>query len=358
MKICSWLRKSGTVETNFKDTLESTINELYINCPLGVPKESLYQSLKDIVKSDEEFCKKSPVHVKISGWLKEVASKQSEPTARFAKTRISKTEINKNTRSSTPPPINEKFSLSRERQGAIVERFYTVVESELYKFLVENENIIPARVVESFIKRRKPPLSPDFRNADLLSMINFIIKHVGIFLQKSVFHGEHKVNPVKILKDYKEKVRHKLAHGISMNEKGRWSDLAIQNVAHLSCQVVACIGGNYEDVYAFREKVNGEIARQSMKRAAAEDSEESIMNKARPEKRKRNEMINFVLNIFEEIEEIKEGQKKEILKMALQKDEIFVKIWEIVKMQETKKQQVSKFTKLMNIMFDINLKEL
>ncbi|PKC14265.1 hypothetical protein RhiirA5_409573 [Rhizophagus irregularis] len=42
-----------------------------------------------------------------------------------------------------------------------------------------------------------------------------------------------------------------MVHGISMNEKGCWSDLA-------------CIGGNYKD--AFREKVDGEIARQSMKR--------------------------------------------------------------------------------------------
>lgn len=64
-------------------------------------------------------------------------------------------------------------------------------------------------------------------------------------------------------------------------------------------------------------------------------------------------MIDFILKIFEEIEETKEGQKKEILKMALQKDEIFVRIWEIVEMQESKKMQVSKFIKLMNIMFDV-----
>lgn len=64
-------------------------------------------------------------------------------------------------------------------------------------------------------------------------------------------------------------------------------------------------------------------------------------------------MINFILKIFEEIEETKEGQKKEILKMALQKDEIFVRIWEIVEMQESKKMQVSKFIQLMNIMFDV-----
>lgn len=73
-KICLWLQKSGTVETNFKNTLKSTINILYINCLLRVSKESIYKSLKDIVKNDEEFHKKSPAHVKISGWLKEVAS--------------------------------------------------------------------------------------------------------------------------------------------------------------------------------------------------------------------------------------------------------------------------------------------
>ncbi|RHZ89358.1 hypothetical protein Glove_16g94 [Diversispora epigaea] len=45
----------------------------------------------------------------------------------------------------------------------------------------------------------------------------------------------------------KMNVRNKLVHGIMINEKGRWSDHALQRVTILACEVVICLGGNYED---------------------------------------------------------------------------------------------------------------
>jgi hypothetical protein len=249
MKISTWLRKSGVVERNVKDTLDSTINELHVNCPLNVPKESIRESLNEVMKRDKEFSKKSPAHIKIFNWLDKnrassSQSKQSKSNAIFEKTRIRTPAIanNNHNRSTSPPPVKQEFSLSSDRQAAIAEYFYTFVENEMYKFLIENENIIPAKVVETFTKKRNPPISSDFRDADLLSMLNFIVEHVDIFLRKSVFHGLYKANPVKIFKDFKENVRHKMAHGISMNGEGRWSDLALQNVTYLSCHVVACLG--------------------------------------------------------------------------------------------------------------------
>ncbi|CAG8716409.1 2917_t:CDS:2 [Rhizophagus irregularis] len=62
-----------------------------------------------------------------------------------------------------------------------------------------------------------------------------------------------------------------MVHGISMNEKGCWSALPVLRK------------GGWRNCSAIDEK------------AATEDTEESIMNKAQPEKRKCNEMIDFIL---------------------------------------------------------------
>jgi len=244
MKVSSWLKQSGIIETNIKDTIESTIKELLVNCPLKVSKESMHRSLVAVVKKDKRYSEKSTAHEKIFNWLKEEREKSA---ATFKKTRASVSgttndKQDRSARSSSPPPVEQIFSFSSEQQGAIVEYFYTSVEKELYKFLVENENIIPAKTVEAFAARQNPPISSDFRNADVLAMLNFIIEQINVFLKQPIFHGQYKTNPGKIFKDFKENVRHKMAHGICIDQKGRWSDLALQNVAHLSCEIIACLG--------------------------------------------------------------------------------------------------------------------
>ncbi|RIA80408.1 hypothetical protein C1645_882183 [Glomus cerebriforme] len=85
-------------------------------------------------------------------------------------------------------------------------------------------------IVEAFTARQCPQVNTDFENADTLCMINFIIEILDIFAKKSAFH-----------------------------ENGRWSNIALQNVSLLPCKIVACLGGNYKDIYAEREKNNKEI---------------------------------------------------------------------------------------------------
>jgi len=167
-------------------------------------------------------------------------TKSPEKSAVFNKARV-RIPDNNHDRSTSPPPVRQVISLPIDRQGAIVEYFYIFVEHELYRFLVDNEDIIPATVVESFIVNQSNQISADFRDADLLTMLNFIMNYIDIFLKGSVFHGKYKANPFNLFSDFKENVRHKLAHGIS-DGKGRWNDLALQNVAYLSCHMVACIG--------------------------------------------------------------------------------------------------------------------
>ena len=210
------------------------------------------------MKRDKGFREISTAHAKIFMWFEESESSKSESSKKsdkksesskktkspkksavFNKARV-RTPDN-NYRSTSPPPMKQVISLPIDRQGAIVEYFYTFVEHELYRFLVDNENIIPATVVEVFITKQSNQISADFRDADLLTLLNFIMKYIDVFLKGSIFHGKYKANPANLFRDFKENVRHKLAHGIS-DEKGRWSDLALQNVAYLSCHMVACIG--------------------------------------------------------------------------------------------------------------------
>lgn len=99
-------------------------------------------------------------------------------------------------------------------------------------------------MVKSFCAKQHPPISTDFGNADLLCMINFIIENIKLFLKpkKPLFHGRYKANPTELLSNFKKNVRNKMAHGIVVDEKGRWSDHELQHVSVLACEVVICLG--------------------------------------------------------------------------------------------------------------------
>ncbi|PKK71452.1 hypothetical protein RhiirC2_849149 [Rhizophagus irregularis] len=71
-----------------------------------------------------------------------------------------------------------------------------------------------------------------------------------------------------------------MAHGIVVDEKGSWSDHDLQHVSILSCEIVIC--------------------------------------------------LDFVLDILNETDEI-EGNKRKILRLALDEDEYLIKLWKAIK---------------------------
>ncbi|CAG8632337.1 488_t:CDS:2 [Acaulospora colombiana] len=229
MKISKRLM-TGVIDENIKNTLQSTIEALHSVCPQKVDKSSIRRSLYDILNKNQAFRKKSAANLKIYGWLTFVKAK-------FNKSRYDAGRRLADNRS-TPPPVQEEFSFSINEQGAFT--------------------------VESFAARQNPKVNKDFGNADTLCILNFIIDNIEIFTTKSVFHGTNSENAIEIFKEYKKDVRHKMAHGI-VNENGRWSDLALQNVSLLACKVVECLNGNYEYtcIYAEREKLNAEIMKKN-----------------------------------------------------------------------------------------------
>ena len=260
-ELSAWIR-SGVVEKNLKETFDSTLDALCDACPLRKSRESIYKSLHDLLYSDKTFRQSSLAHITMFGWLEDKklsssssssSQKQSKPFVGFKKTRFHSSAVGQyatvtnNRKDNTTardsyPSIKQSFSFTEKEQGAIIEPFINLVERAVYDFLVNNEDIIPLEIVESFADKQRPPISKDFCNADLLCMLNFILENITIFSKKSVFHGQYKANPAELLIDFKKKVRNKLAHGIVVSGKGRWSDHALQHVSILACEVIICLG--------------------------------------------------------------------------------------------------------------------
>lgn len=94
--------------------------------------------------------------------------------------------------------------------------------------------------MDKFVSRQHICVSKDFRNADLLCLLNFIIENVKIFSENSLFHGQHKADPAELLINFKKNIRHKLAHRI-VSEKGWWCNHALQHVSILEYEVIICL---------------------------------------------------------------------------------------------------------------------
>ncbi|CAI2179205.1 9990_t:CDS:2, partial [Funneliformis geosporum] len=166
----------------------------------------------------------------------------------------------------SPPPVKQTFSFANNEQGAIIEPYINFVEKALYKFLIDNEHIIPS---------------------------------------KSTFHGRYKSDSTGLLINFKKN-----------------SDLALQNVVYLACEIVACLGGNYQEVYGNKENFDDEIIQRLISKST------KIF---RPPKRKFNnispcEITEFVSEVLEDFVGADKKQKQQIMKLTLKKDEYMMYI--------------------------------
>ncbi|RHZ77811.1 hypothetical protein Glove_172g53 [Diversispora epigaea] len=321
-KLSKWLR-SGAIKQNIKSTLKSTIDSLHSACPLKVSREIISKSLRDILHN-KVFREQSEIHTRIFNWFEENPSKPSRPYAVFKKRVYSSAFFgskaitnNYNTeqnRESSPPPVKQIFSFTDEEQGAIIEPLLNLVEKALNEFLINNEHMIPSEVVKSFAAKQHPPINTDFSNADTLNMINFVIENIKTF-DKSVFHGQHKSAPVELFKNFKNNVRNKVAHGTLIDKKGRWSDHALQNIAILACDVVTCLGGNYKELYAIKERLDSKIIQKWTDKTTSEVENKNYENQLQPPKRRYDdsdfrEMTKFVRDILKRLMKRKRDPNK------------------------------------------------
>lgn len=160
--------RSGVIEKNLKDTLDSTLDAIYDACPL--------RRSRDILYGDETFRKSSPANIMIFGWFEDEklsssssSSSQkrskSKPFAVFKKTRfhssavgqtasITNNYIDNRTARDSSPSVKQSFSFSDSEQGAIIEPFINLSEKTVSDFLANNESIIPLEVVEPFANKQ------------------------------------------------------------------------------------------------------------------------------------------------------------------------------------------------------------
>nr|CAG8511061.1 1682_t:CDS:2 [Entrophospora candida] len=143
----------------------------------------------------------------------------------------------------------------------------------------------------------------------------------------SAFFGS-KAKPLStLLLIFKNNVRNKMAHGILIDQKGRWGDHALKNVAILACEVII------KELYAIKERLDNKIIKKWMEKTTLGVKNE---NQSQTLKRKYDdsnfcEMTKFVKGILKEVNETKEGSKQKIMKLVLREDEDLIQIWRSVK---------------------------
>ncbi|CAI2196106.1 9998_t:CDS:2 [Funneliformis geosporum] len=213
-QLSTWLR-SGVIDKSIKDNFRLTLDTLYDTCLLKIFRRSLRDSLHNNLYNDQAFHQVSTANITVFGWFENQrlsklssysSSKQpGQPKIKRACAINNSYANDKTTRRDPSPSLRQKLSFTDSEQGAFVEHIINLAKKAICKFFVDNERNIPLNI------------------------------------------------------QLKKNVQNKMAHGIVIDDKGRWSDHSLQNVAILVCEVVICVGSNYEDISAYKENVDSEI---------------------------------------------------------------------------------------------------
>ncbi len=96
-----------------------------------------------------------------------------------------------------------------------------------------------------------------------------------------------------------------------------------------------------------KENIDNEIVQRWVNKADIDHSHSS--RKRKLDDTNFGKITDFVLDILNETEEIEEGNKRKILRLALDEDEYLIKVWRAIK-TDVKQVQVCKF---IHLMFDV-----
>ncbi|CAG8760413.1 15214_t:CDS:1, partial [Cetraspora pellucida] len=95
-----------------------------------------------------------------------------------------------------------------------------------------------------------------------------------------------------------------------------------------------------------------ENANSSRKRKSDDEENIDIVQKKIFADANSGKITEFVLDILGELEEIEKGDKKKILKLAIDENEYITKFWNKIKTEERKIQR-RKFVQFTSLMFDV-----
>jgi len=121
------------------------------------------------------------------------------------------------------------------------------------------------------------------------------------------------------------------------------------------------LGGNYEEAFANKEDIDSEIIKRWIDKASQKRKSEVILDNeenVNPSQKRRlddsdlGKIIEFVLDVLEDLEGTEKDDRKKILKLVMDENEYVIKLWKTIKAEE-RKIQVRKFIRFANVMFDI-----
>ncbi|CAJ0769044.1 20560_t:CDS:2, partial [Entrophospora sp. SA101] len=364
-------------------TLDATIENLLLLKPpinrktVDGQKETLRSSIKVLLKEDkvlQKDCKQ------LNAWFIDIEKKEKnrkelkiidrKDCAIFKKARFFSSVVQHaiggltdNEFKKELQEIPQRFSFSASKQGSYVEPILQYVEKSLFGFIIKHQQYIPSKTVKEFVTKCTPPRQMDFSDADLLCLLNFIIQNISLFTigqsDQTLFHGQYKLNPSDLLKSFKTEARNHNAHGITQLE-GRWNDEKLQRLSTLALEVVGCLGDKetFESLVEIKLKLDSELTEHiisTMKRKCEENGNEHHEKRRNTMDIELGELSDFALDIINKLDSSDKQELKQIVRLAVDKNEAFMNIWRSLVTQNNESKKIEKFITLMNFRFDMNL---
>ncbi|CAG8718280.1 10615_t:CDS:2, partial [Funneliformis caledonium] len=364
------------------NTLEETIESLLLLDPpinkkasASNQKKALTSSLKPLLKNEESQKEYEPLRVLFSvperkkdnkRKLKIIEKENLEQKRNVQNEQENVREIKNVHRSSSltsgresSPPIPQRFSFSSSEQGSYVEPILEHVERALFRFIVNNEEYIPLEAVESFTTKCNPPRQVNFSDADLLCILNFIIQNINLFTtgrsNQTLFHGEYKLDPSELFKSFKIEARNRNAHAITQ-QMGRWNDEELQRLSTLALKVIVCLGDkeSYDPLVKIKRELDNKlIERLTLKTDQKRFNEVAGIANQENEDEYCTDLFDFALDIINKLKSSKEENIKQILKLAVNQDSMFMNIYKSLVLRKDKSVIVEKFIAIMNIQYEM-----
>ncbi|CAB4402375.1 unnamed protein product [Rhizophagus irregularis] len=254
-----------------------------------------------------------------------------------------------------PLSISQYFSFLPSEQGLYIEPVLEHVERSLFQFLIKHEQYISHKIVEDFVSKCNPPKQTDFSDADLLCMLNFMIQNLSLFSHQTLFYRSYKTDPSFLLKSFKIEARNHNAHGITYLE-GRWSDEKLQRLLTLALEVIIYLGDHeaFEPLMEIKCKLDNELIKRlsSMKKRKHEEEKDCNAKRRYLTNIEYGEFTDFALCLVNKLER-NEKQVGQIVRMAVDKNEVLVNIWKSLISQKDEDTKIKKFVALTNIQFDM-----
>ncbi|CAG8610938.1 1175_t:CDS:2 [Acaulospora colombiana] len=252
--------------------------------------------------------------------------------------------------------LPQRFSFLPSEQDAYVEPILGFVEKSFYRFIIKHDQRIPNKTKENFVSRLNPQRKADFSDADLSCLLSFITQNLSLFKlgqQQTLFEGTYKTDPLPLFESFKvEAVNHKKL-GIAHIE-GRWNDEKLRRLSTLALEIVICLGDSeaFQPLVEIKHKLEAELAERMIMKRRKREGEDYNAKRGHLTNVEYGEFTDFALSLVSKLEK-NEEQVKQVIRMAIAKNEALVNIWRSLITQRDEDAKIKKFVNFVNIRFNL-----